>query len=317
VLAFAALTTLLAVWGPVRVVKQFRERFVVWLVLGTTLWITAAIAASYDLGELLRRPGTGELPFLVAVDLVVALPISWFPLVADYSRLSRDRASAFWGTGLGYFVPHVWFYALGAMLALGGGVAFDPNAPVAPLIAAIAGLTVGWVALLVLLVDEVDEGFANIYSTAVSLQNISPGLSQRAASLAIGALVLVLAELVPLVQYESFLLLIGSLFVPLFGVLAADYFLLRRGRYAAASLFERRGEYWYAGGVHWMGVACWLVGVATYLAIGGIPPLGVAGLIPWLGATLPSLVLSFALYAALGSTTISREVCHAHGDRGR
>src|SRR5205814_222336 len=109
---FAAITTAFAAWGPVRVVKQYLERFAVWAVLLSTVWITLAILASQDLGALLARPGTGALPFLAAVDLVVALPISWFPLVADYSRLSRDRRAAFWGTGLGYFVPQVWFYAI-------------------------------------------------------------------------------------------------------------------------------------------------------------------------------------------------------------
>ena len=306
-LVFAVLTTLLALWGPVRVVKQFMEKFVVWLVLATTIWITVAIFTSYDVGALLARPGTGEMPFLLAVDLVIALPISWVPLVADYSRLARSRGAAFWGTGLGYFVPHVWFYALGALLVLSAGVVFDPVAPVAPLLAAIAGLTVGWLALLVLLVDETDEGFANVYSAAISVQNVAPRLRQRDVTLVIGALVLVLAQLVPLTEYEPFLLLIGSVFVPLFGVLAADYFILRRGKYQEAALFQPGGPYWYQNGVHWVGIACWLAGVATYLAIAGIRPLGVDGLAPWLGATLPSLALAFVLYALLGRLSVPSE----------
>src|SRR5262249_11734649 len=155
-----------------------------------------------------------------AVDLVVALPISWFPLVADYSRFSRGRRSAFWGTAAGYFVPQVWFYALGALLVLVSGVAADPDAPIAPLLGAIAGLTAGWFALLVLLVDETDEGFANVYSTAVSIQNLAPRLSQRALIIGICAVVLVVAWLVPLAQYESFLLLIGAAFVPLLAILS-------------------------------------------------------------------------------------------------
>src|SRR5579884_425506 len=296
VLGYAVLTTLFAVWGPVRLVKQFLERYIVWLVLATTVWITVALFTSYNIGELLARPGTGDLTFLAAVDLVVALPISWFPLVADYSRLSTSKSAAFWGTGLGYFIPQVWFYALGALLVLGPGVSADPNAPVAPLLAAIAGLTNGWIALLILLIDETDEGFANVYSTAVSIQNLAPWLSQRNLSIAIGGLVLILAEALPLTQYESFLLLIGSVFVPLFGVLAADYFVVRRGRYVARELFERPGAYWYLGGVQWGALVCWLVGAAVYLAIGGIAPLGIDGLAPWLGATLPSLAVSFLLY---------------------
>src|SRR3954463_6877959 len=120
----------------------------------------------------MAQPGTGDLPFWTGVDLVVALPISWFPVVADYSRFSRSTRAAFWGTAIGYFVPHVWFYALGALLVLAAGVASDPDAPIVPLLAAIAGLTIGWVALLVLLIDETDVGFANVYSTAMSIQNL-------------------------------------------------------------------------------------------------------------------------------------------------
>lgn len=298
VLFFTALTLGLALTGPVRVVKQWLEKFVVWAVLATTLWITFAILTSYDVGALLARPGTGTMSFWLAVDLVVALPISWFPLVADYSRFARDRRSAFWGTAVGYFVPHVWFYAIGALLALAAGVAFDPTAPIAPLLAAIAGLTAGWLALLVLLVDETDEGFANVYSTAVSIQNLVPGMSQRTLILGICAVVLVIAWVVPLTQYESFLLLIGSAFVPLLGVLAADYFILHQGHYAAAELLDPARA--TASEVRWPGIVVWLVGVATYLTIAGLPPLGVPGLAPWLGASLPSFVVAFVLYVAWG-----------------
>ncbi|HEY0581908.1 MAG TPA: cytosine permease, partial [Chloroflexota bacterium] len=162
VVAFVGLTLVMALGGPVRLTQTYLKKFAVWAVLITTTWITIALLTSYDVGALLARPGTGEMSFWLGVDLVVALPISWFPLVADYSRFSRGRRSAFWGTAVGYFVPQVWFYALGALLVLTAGVAADPAAPIAPLLAAIAGLTAGWAALFVLLIDETDEGFANV-----------------------------------------------------------------------------------------------------------------------------------------------------------
>jgi nucleobase:cation symporter-1, NCS1 family len=295
VVLFTALTLVMALGGPVRVTKQYLERFAVWLVLGTTLWLTYALLSSYDVGALLRQTGTGDVTFWLAVDLVVALPISWFPLVADYSRFSRDRRSAFWGTAAGYFVPQVWFYALGALLVLAAGVASDPDAPIAPLLAAIGGLTAGWFALVVLLIDETDEGFANVYSTAVSIQNLVPRASQRVLTIGICGLVLVVAWFVPLAQYESFLLLIGSLFVPLLGVLAADYFVLRGGRYDPANLLSPSAE---TPAVNWPGVIVWLLGVAVYVLISGVPALGIAGAVPWLGASLPSFVLAFVLYVA-------------------
>ena len=297
VLVFTALTLIMALGGPVRVTKQWLEKFAVWLVLVTTIWITIALLLSYDIGALLTQPGTGDVTFWVGVDLVVALPISWFPLVADYSRFSRDRRSAVWGTAVGYFVPQVWFYALGALLVLTAGVVSDPDAPVASLLAGIAGVTGGWIALIALLIDETDEGFANVYSTAVSIQNLVPWASQRVLTIGICAIVLVVAWIVPLAQYESFLLLIGSAFVPLLGVLAADYFVLRGRHYDPAELLHpgpgRRA-------VNWAGICVWLIGMAVYLTISGVPALNVSGLAPWLGASLPSFGVAFVLHVAIG-----------------
>jgi NCS1 family nucleobase:cation symporter-1 len=305
VLAFVALTLVMVLSGPIRLTKQWLEKFAVWIVLVTTTWITVSLVMSYDVGALLAQPGTGDLTFWAGVDLVVALPISWFPLVADYSRFARNRRAAFWGTAGGYFVPQVWFYALGALLVLTAGVESDPNAPIVPLLGAIAGLTAGWFALVVLLIDEVDEGFANVYSTAVSVQNLVPRASQRVLCIAICAIVLVVAWFVPLAQYESFLLLIGSVFVPLLGVLAADYFVLHGRHYEPRELLSPDGA---QRGVNWLGIGVWLVGVVVYLLISGVPALNINGLAPWLGASLPSFVVAFVLLAVLGRLVERRPV---------
>jgi purine-cytosine permease-like protein len=194
----------------------------------------------------------------------------------------------------------VWFYALGALLVLAAGVTGDPTAPIVPLLGAIAGLTAGWLALIVLLIDETDEGFANVYSTSVSIQNFFPRANQRALIAGICGFVLVVALLVPLAQYESFLLLIGSAFVPLLGVLAADYFVLSRRHYDAASLLGGTESF------RWPGIAAWLTGVAAYLLIAGVPALGITGLAPWLGASLPSFLIAFALHIALNRGSVRR-----------
>src|SRR5204863_3020372 len=100
----------------------------------------------------------------------------------------------------------------------------------------IASLAGGWVVLLALLVGETDEAFADIYSAAVSSQNLLARLSQRRAILAVAAAGTALAAWlglhtsVALGNFESFLFLMGSVFVPLFGVFVGDYFLAGRGR---------------------------------------------------------------------------------------
>jgi putative hydroxymethylpyrimidine transporter CytX len=311
VLFFSLLTTGMAVGGPVLIVKQWMEKFAVWAVLCTLLWVTVAVLATYDLRALMAKPGTGEMSFWLAVDLVAVMPISWAPLVADYSRFARSRRGAFWGTGAGYFVSHVWFYGLGTVLGLSAAVTMDPNAPIAPLLAAIGGLTAGWAALVILLVAETDEGFANVYSAAVSTQNLLPRARQRTLVLVFGGICFALAATIPLVQYESFLLLIGSVFIPLLGILTADYFVLRERRYDVGALYQAKGGYWYHGGINWRAMIVWAGGVALYLAIAGLPPLGLQGMAPWLGATLPSFCFGFVVYAIVGWTVGRRGVVEA------
>ncbi len=322
VVIFTLLTLLMALAGPVAVTKRWLEPIAVWAALATVAWLTIAVFLTYDVSALWSRPGTGEMSFWQGVDLVVALPISWFPLVADYSRFARTRSGALWGTGGGYFVPHVWFYALGAFLALAGAAVFNPVAPVAPLLTAIAVLTFGWIALLVLLVVETDEAFANVYSTALSIQNWFPNAGHRTLIVGICAVVLIVALNIPLTQYESFLLLIGACFVPLLGVLAADYFVVNQRRYETAELYDPAGMYGYQGGFNLEAIVVWLLGVALYIGIAGLPigfgdivgawlgmeKLVIGGLAPQIGGTLPSFIAVFVVHAIVGRRAARRQL---------
>jgi NCS1 family nucleobase:cation symporter-1 len=102
-------------------------------------------------------------------------------------------------------------------------------------------------------------------------------------------------------QYFNFLLAIGSVFSPLFGLLAADYFVLRRRRLQADQLYEPGGAYWYQAGVNWLAVVAWAAGVAVYHLV--------AQLLPSLGATLPGFSAAFLLHLALAGikAAIQRE----------
>lgn len=292
VFLFSAWCTLLAIGGPLVVVRQWLEKFAVWLVYLTSIYLTWYLFSHYDVMALFRQAGTGDLSFWLGVDLVIAMPISWMPLVADYNRFARDSRQAFWGTYLGYFVANVWFYALGALfiLALGTG----------DLIAAIMSLAGGWLALLLILVDETDNAFADIYSAAVSGQNVLARTRQLWLAIAVGAICFILGITVPIAQYEGFLLLIGSVFVSLFGVLAADYFVLRGRRYQVSELYKPGGVYWYQQGVNWVAVVAWAAGALLYHLI--------ARSLPWLGASVPSFLAAFVLYLVLARVWGQRSV---------
>lgn len=154
---------------------------------------------------------------------MIALPISWFPLVADYTRHIRSGRAAFAGASLGYGLATVALFALGALALVAYGTAgFD-------VIDALLAVPLGLLAVLVLLVVEVDEAFANVYSTAVSAQNLVARLDRRLLALGVGTAATLLALVLDVAAYEPFLFLIGAVFVPLVGVFVLVYFVLPRG----------------------------------------------------------------------------------------
>jgi purine-cytosine permease-like protein len=265
------------------------RRFAVWVVAASMAYLVWWALDGADVGGLWAAEGEGGMRFFQGVDLTVAMAASWLPLAADYTRFSRSRRAAYWGTSVGYLVPLVLLYGLGVLLALSRGLG-DQTA----IFTAIAAGGVGSaLALLALTVDEADEPFANVYSAAVSIQNLLPAVSQP---LLIGVVTVTAtagALFVDMLAYETFLLLLGSFFVPLFGVLAAD-FLLGAGPSVA---------------VRWSGVAAWAAGFALYQwihptgpswwvdAVAEVPGAGDATL----GASLPAFALAFVLYAGVRS----------------
>jgi putative hydroxymethylpyrimidine transporter CytX len=298
VLLAGGLATLMAV-RPLGVVHALKK-VAVWLVLASTVYLFI---------QVLRRPlppldeGSWE-GFWKAADLVIALSVSWIPLAADYSRHSRTGRDAFLGAFLGYFTSGTAFFVLGVLALAGYGL--EPGFDV---IDALLAVPAGAVALLVLAVDEVDEAFANIYSTAVSTQNLVPRVDRRILAVGVGAAATVAALWVDIVSYENFLFLIGSVFVPLFGTFAAAYYVLDRGRPWDVS--EHAPPRWWV-------IGPWLAGFVAYQLVNPgtvgwwqrfwlaraedlsfTPP-------TWMSASLAALVVSFGLTLAVGFTSRRR-----------
>ncbi|MEX1253630.1 MAG: putative hydroxymethylpyrimidine transporter CytX [Dehalococcoidia bacterium] len=295
----------MAVGGPIVVVRQWMQKFGVWVIVAAAAWLTYYLFDAYDMGAIWRREGEGGFPnFWQGVDLVVALPISWLPLVGDYSRFSRHSVSGAIGTYAGYAIANIWFFTLGMLYVQ--ALQTDPGGFVDALVKMMLPLTAGWLALIVLLFGETDEAFANIYSTAVSVQNLAPRLTHAVLAVIVGVLAIVVAISLDLVAYETFLFLIGGVFVPVFGVLIADYFLVRRRRYEVDDLYRAHGSYWYAGGLNPVGLIVWVLGFLVY-AHAAQPPWLIehADFVSWaptwmtqVGGTLPAFVFSLVAYWA-------------------
>jgi putative hydroxymethylpyrimidine transporter CytX len=303
-LAIAAIIcTTLAMWGPVGVTRVWMERFGAWIIVGICVAVTGLVFIQDGIGDLLAAPGAGGFPtFGGALDLVIAMPISWLPLVADYTRYARTPRAAFTGTLWGYLIANVWLYTLGAALVLGAGAEPSPGGIASGVLAIAGGSIAGIIFLSGLLVGETDEAFANIYSASVSLQNIFPTAPRRVLSLGVAAIGTLLAAWLTMERYEVFLFLIGSVFVPLFGVMAA----------AHASRWGDEGDPAPHGApVRWLPFVPWAAGFCLYHWILPTGPgwwtervIGVIGTpladkVPWLGASIPSFIASFVLAMVL------------------
>jgi putative hydroxymethylpyrimidine transporter CytX len=293
---WGAIAMALALGGPLAVVRQWLERFAIWIVYGSTIAVAVALILR-GLDPTLRPASVapafaGPASLLLGLDLVVAMPISWWPLVSDYNRFARTPKASAIGTGLGYAAANTAFYTLGAALVFVGITAFsmDPGDPYA-FLATLGLLGLGILPLIAILVDETDNAFADVYSAAMSVQNVAPRVRQALTiGVAGGIGVAVAWYLIATRQgvggsYETFLFLIGGLFVPLLGVVIADSFLVRRSAYAKGEFFEAAPRW------RWPAFAAWIPGVALYFVI-------VSFQLP-VGATIPSFALAAGLHVGL------------------
>lgn len=255
VLIAGVLTTVLAIWplGSVRLLR----RFVTVAVMISLVWFYIQFFRE-GLPDLTDNPGpSGGAPFgtdwsmfWIATDAALAVSISWVPLAADYTRHSRSEKAAFGAASGAYALTQIIAYVLGLFalaLAIDGGGVYQPFLTV----------TLGAVFFFVFVLREADQSFANVYSTALSIQNLLPRVDRRILSIGLGALITVLALMLDMGNYAGFLSLIGSVFVPMLGVLAADFFLRARGVWNTGSDAPSR----------WGMIGAWLVGFAVYQLI--------------------------------------------------
>ena len=280
------LTTLL--WGAVllallsgsmvKLVRKFIGRYGLPLVIASLLWLTwqfLSKANAQGLDALWQRTGDGSMSTLSALDLVIAMPVSWLPLVADFARHGRNGNSALRGTWFGYAVANTWCYALGLLVAL--------TTPSTDLVAALLLAQGGLLALGLILIDEIDNAYGDLYSGSVAGHSLKPGWSVRRWGMLLAVLATGLALVLPMHSLEPFLLMLSSVFIPLYGVILAR---LASQANVPALMLERK--------INTSAVVIWLLGVACYHLC--------AQLAPQWGAALPTLLLTFVLARLTRST---------------
>ncbi len=278
-----------ALWGGIllllmlgsmtSLVRQYLSRIGLPLVILSLLWLTyvfGSAASAKGWSTLFATTGTGEMGFWSGVDLVIAMPISWLPLVADYARYGRSAKGSFGGTFIGYVIANVWCYALGVLVIL--------NQPSDDLVTGLLLAQFGLIALSLIILDELDNAYGDLHSGSVSSERLVSGFSLKTRGIILGVVSIAIASAIDMHAIEPFLLYLSSVFVPLFGVILANYRSIQMRALSGGGISAFNAA----------AVGAWLIGIATYH--------GAAQWYPDFGSALPSLILSFVLakvFAAL------------------
>ena len=205
----------------------------VWVLLGNknllkvnTVVMFLLLAFSLVLGFVvfnnsgINHPMDGSISFGAAVELNVAMSLSWLPLISDYTRNLKKPKSGTLGSVLGYFFGSILMYSIG----LGAAIFTGTSDFVAILLSAGLGL----VALVIVIFSTVTTTFLDVYSAGVSIENINKKVSEKTVAIAACIIGTLMAIFVSMSQYENFLYLIGSAFAPLFAILFAEYYIVKK-----------------------------------------------------------------------------------------
>ena len=190
-----------------------------------------------------QTSGLGEaMSFGAAVELAVAMPLSWLPLISDYTREAEKPFQDTAVSAIVYGLVSIWMYAIGM-----GAAIFTGESDIAAVMVK-AGL--GIAALVILILSTVTTTFLDAWSAGISAESISPRLTGKWMAVGAALLGTAGAVLFPMDDVTGFLYLIGSVFAPMIAIQIADFFLLRRDRFQAD--FDGRN------------LVIWLVGFAAY-----------------------------------------------------
>lgn len=259
---------------------------ILWIVIGLTnlgKLNTIAMTALFILSLILFKViffGTavagpivddGSLTFGAAVELAVAMPLSWLPLISDYTREAEKPFAATLVSVLTYSVVSIFMYMIGM-----GAAIFTGEYDIAQIMVK-TGL--GVVGLLIIVFSTVTTTFLDAYSAGVSSVSISSKIKEKWAAVVVTIIGTVAAMLYPMDNITNFLYLIGSVFAPMIAVQIADYFILKKAD-AAEKEFQ------------WTNLLIWLIGFIAYRLLMHVDT-------P-VGNTLPDMAITIVLCLIVG-----------------
>lgn len=216
-------------------------------------------------GNVITTVPDDSLSFGAAVELAVAMPLSWLPLISDYTREAKEPVKATAVSAVVYGLVSCWMYIIGM-----GASLFTGESDIAQILLK-AGLSIA--GLLIIVFSTVTTTFLDAYSAGISSESVLAKLKGNHAAIAVTIIGTIAAILFPMDDITDFLYLIGSVFAPMIAVQIADFFILHRDR--KESDFD------------WRSLILWFIGFVIYRMLMKVD-------LP-VGNTLPDMVITAVL----------------------
>lgn len=225
---------------------------ILWIVIGITNLgkiNTVAMAALFILTLVLSRvifgdgsvagAGVDAMTFGAAVELSVAMPLSWLPLISDYTREAKEPVKATAVSTVVYGVVSCWMYVIGMNAAI-----YTGESDIASIMVK-AGL--GIAGLLIIVFSTVTTTFLDAYSAGISSESVFSKINGKYAAIVVTVIGMIGAIIYPMDNITDFLYLIGSVFAPMIAIQIADFFILKRKDSLEVSLDVMNGVIWVIG----------------------------------------------------------------------
>ncbi|WP_078409143.1 purine-cytosine permease family protein [Priestia abyssalis] len=230
---------------------------------------------------------------VIAFDIVVATAFSWMSTVCDFNRHCRSEKSGMWGTYLGYLLASLIAMGLGAVVS-GFSILSNMEQTYDPTVL-LAAYGFGLVASIVVFFSVLSTNVMALYSATMSLMNVFPKTDFWKPLLALG-MVCTLGALLKetlMTNFFNFVLLIATLFIPVFAIVLVDYFFVKKGHYDAEDLaFDKKGLYRYQNGFNIAACVTYILGALFAYYFTYVHPLSI-------GATILTFILSGLFYFGL------------------
>jgi len=282
---WGCILTLLMASSMLGLVRHFVSKFGLPLVVISLAWLTwqfLGVLQTQDVSAFWNRQGNNSMGFLSALDLVIAMPVSWLPLVADYARHGKNSRTAMSATWLGYALANIWCYSLGVLVV-------SVSSPDINLVSTLLLAQGGLLALGLILIDELDNAYGDVYSASLNSHSLLSHWSIKKWGLLIAVGCTLLAIVLPMHSLEPFLLMLSSVFIPLYGVIL--------GRAGKAPLSNASRS------IYLLPALIWLIGIAVFHLSGQFTP-------QW-GSALPSLAVSLSLAWLTRANPAKDDAAHA------